>query len=140
MREDREYRIAWGLCYIFWFPFTFLIVPGMGDPIYLTICIIVCFVMLAASFQSVKHRTLPRPRKVYPHTPRGYKEHEWDSLVLYYRGRCLRCKRRGTPRNPITRDHIIPRIKGGPDILDNLQPLCKSCNSSKKDKTIDYRP
>lgn len=31
-------------------------------------------------------------------------------------------------------DHYIPLSRGGPDALDNLIPLCKSCNASKNDK------
>lgn len=41
--------------------------------------------------------------------------------------RCVQC---GTHLN-LTCDHIIPESKGGPTTFDNLQTLCRSCNSSK---------
>ena len=28
----------------------------------------------------------------------------------------------------------VPESKGGPMVLDNLQTLCRSCNSRKKDR------
>jgi len=34
----------------------------------------------------------------------------------------------------------VPLIKGGSDSIDNLQPLCGYCNSSKGTRVIDYRP
>ena len=34
----------------------------------------------------------------------------------------------------LTADHIIPEIKGGPTTLENLQTLCRSCNTRKKDR------
>lgn len=31
----------------------------------------------------------------------------------------------------MTRDHIVPLSKGGPDTLDNSQTMCKVCNERK---------
>ena len=41
--------------------------------------------------------------------------------------RCVRC---GAAED-LAVDHIYPWSRGGPDTLDNLQALCKPCNSSK---------
>ena len=49
--------------------------------------------------------------------------------------KCLCC---GVNHN-LTIDHIIPIHKGGKNELSNLQTLCKSCNSKKGIKIIDYR-
>lgn len=64
---------------------------------------------------------------------------EWEALKLYYNYTCLCCGRR-EPEIKLTRDHIIPLVKHGSDYIDNIQPLCRSCNSSKNVKIIDYRP
>ena len=40
---------------------------------------------------------------------------------------CLHC---GTTEN-LSMDHVIPWSLGGPDTEDNLQTLCRSCNSKK---------
>jgi ATP adenylyltransferase len=37
-------------------------------------------------------------------------------------------------------DHIVPRVRGGKDNPDNLQALCYSCNSMKRDRdATDFR-
>ena len=43
-----------------------------------------------------------------------------------------RCKRCGAePPSELTIDHILPLTRGGTNALDNLQLLCRPCNSSK---------
>ena len=63
-------------------------------------------------------------------------EEDWKTLVSLFGSRCLLC---GETRN-LTIDHIIPVSRCGYHEISNLQPLCKSCNSSKHDKIIDARP
>ena len=33
----------------------------------------------------------------------------------------------------MTKDHIIPRSKGGPDCIENFQTMCEECNKKKRD-------
>lgn len=66
-------------------------------------------------------------------------EAEWETLKAAYNYTCLCCGRR-EPEATLTRDHVIPLNVGGNDSIDNIQPLCKSCNSRKSTKVIDYRP
>lgn len=63
------------------------------------------------------------------HTPK-----EWDDMVSFFENTCCIC----LCQKPITKDHIIPIFHGGSDAIENLQPLCFSCNSGKMD-SCDYR-
>ncbi len=40
------------------------------------------------------------------------------------------CKQCGG-RTHLTADHVVPESRGGSTALDNLQTLCRSCNSAK---------
>ena len=64
---------------------------------------------------------------------------EWFDLKAKYNFTCLCCGRR-EPKISLTKDHVIPLALGGRGSIDNIQPLCLPCNSSKHKKIVDYRP
>lgn len=68
-----------------------------------------------------------------------YSQGEWEVLKTIYGNICLACGLKETEDSKLTADHILPITLGGQDSLENLQPLCKSCNSKKYNKFIDYR-
>lgn len=63
---------------------------------------------------------------------------EWRALKQKYDYTCLRCRKQ-EPEIKLTPDHVKPLVQGGSNSIDNIQPLCFSCNCSKRDKHIDYR-
>lgn len=62
---------------------------------------------------------------------------EWETLKAQYNWKCPRCKK-AEPKIKLTVDHIIPVTKGGSNNIENIQPLCQPCNSSKQTKIIKY--
>jgi len=57
-------------------------------------------------------------------------------------GRCYYCGVALNPFTPggLTYDHMIPQSRDGEHLIENLVLACKSCNSSKNDKTVEeYR-
>lgn len=60
--------------------------------------------------------------------------------------KCLKCSRKLDPFAALTSpdamhvDHVVPRSKGGIDHLSNYQPLCRTCNVRKGNRSnADYR-
>ena len=64
-----------------------------------------------------------------------FTDEQFTELCKQYDNRCLRCRE----VKKLAADHIVPLSKGGSNYIDNIQPLCKSCNSKKGTRTIDYR-
>jgi len=68
-----------------------------------------------------------------------YTAQEWRELKEKFGNKCLACGKK-EPEVLITPDHIIPIIKKGKNTIDNIQPLCRTCNFRKnKHHSIDYR-
>ena len=58
----------------------------------------------------------------------------WSSVALRVvaeERHCRACGHPGSPDNPLTADHIVPRARGGGNDRANLQCLCRRCNSAK---------
>ncbi len=61
---------------------------------------------------------------------------EWRELRQKFGNKCLCC---GSTKR-ITADHVVPLSVGGRNTIDNIQPLCMTCNRRKWATSIDYRP
>jgi 5-methylcytosine-specific restriction endonuclease McrA len=60
---------------------------------------------------------------------------DWLALCDAVGNRCLACGATGA----LEQDHVIPLSRGGLHVIENLQPLCRSCNARKHTQATDYR-
>lgn len=58
---------------------------------------------------------------------------EFDYTCVY----CGKTRTRSGRRVRLTRDHIVPLIKGGDNTRSNIVPACRSCNSSKGSLSLE---
>jgi hypothetical protein len=72
--------------------------------------------------------------------PEGTRRGRMKWLRQYERqgGLCAICGEWRAPAG-MTRDHIVPRAKGGGTDWDNIQLTCEPCNSAKGDKMPNER-
>jgi 5-methylcytosine-specific restriction endonuclease McrA len=100
-----------------------------------------------------RHKILKQKRKRYAENPSipmarkarytarkagaggSFTAEEWQVLCEKHNHRCLCCGK----KKLLESDHIIPISEGGSSDIENIQPLCRSCNASKGTQTIDYR-
>jgi len=69
---------------------------------------------------------------------------QWDTILKWQNYTCAgfphgSCNKQFTLENQPTRDHIIPLSAGGGITFENVQALCRSCNTkkhTKKDKSL----
>lgn len=56
-----------------------------------------------------------------------------------YYGKCSYCQI-VYPASELTRDHVWPKSKGGPNAKWNLALACRACNEKKADKPPQFLP
>ena len=65
---------------------------------------------------------------------RELKKTKWWQNKLQV-GKCYYCEKRFS-KVELTMDHVVPLIRGGKSIKNNLVLACKKCNFDKKHKTL----
>jgi hypothetical protein len=66
-------------------------------------------------------------------------DEQWRELLKRYIA-CPSCHRKWNEKIKPTRDHIIPLTAGGNDNIENIQPLCLTCNVRKHNKLVFDSP
>jgi 5-methylcytosine-specific restriction endonuclease McrA len=84
-----------------------------------------------------KARALRAQRIVDARARGTHTEQEWAGLLAACGDKCVKC---GGVDGGIHKDHIEPVYRGGSDAIENLQPLCRTCNTAKGPDSTDYRP
>jgi len=60
---------------------------------------------------------------------------EWEVIKRQYDYQCWMCGE-NEPEIKLTVDHILPTSRNGVNTIDNIQPLCRSCNAKKGNKSV----
>jgi hypothetical protein len=69
--------------------------------------------------------------------PSNYSVELWEECKKFFNNKCAYCGNEAK----LTEEHFIPLSKGGEYTRNNIIPVCKSCNSSKRDRNFfEYYP
>lgn len=78
-----------------------------------------------------RHRNQHRRARKRDAEGDGVTPEEFERIVKNQHNKCNMCGRRFCKSRPATMDHVVPLSKNGAHSSDNIQALCRSCNSSK---------
>jgi hypothetical protein len=71
--------------------------------------------------------------------PQGKREPSQGLRMKVFERDSFRCLHCGIQKD-LSVDHVVPWSRGGPTVIENLQTLCRKCNSRKRDKLPESRP
>jgi 5-methylcytosine-specific restriction endonuclease McrA len=70
--------------------------------------------------------------------PKRLKEEVWLKYMgNKQEGKCFCCQTRTISTFDFEAGHVTSRKNGGQPVLENLRPICRSCNSSMGDKNLE---
>lgn len=68
--------------------------------------------------------------------PAGLTLAEYVAVYVAFGGRCAYCsKSEAENGRRLDLDHVLPLSRGGTNVAGNVAPSCRSCNSSKRNRT-----
>jgi uncharacterized protein YdaU (DUF1376 family) len=91
--------------------------------------------MLSVQAREMNNKELRSGRIQAARAKATHTKEEWQALLDASDRKCVKC---GGP-GPIEKDHIVPIYQGGTDGIENLQPLCRTCNAAKGPDSTDHR-
>lgn len=78
----------------------------------------------------IKSRNRYKRKQQAKDLPCSFTKKDWLTTKKYFNYECAYCG----VKSKLTQDHFIPVSKGGEYTINNIVPVCKSCNSSKLNK------
>lgn len=88
---------------------------------------------LRSAYSQMNMPSVVRHVKMPKHKGKGIK-YSGENVWARDKGRCQYCGLQ-VPRSQFTRDHVIPKSRGGKSSFDNIVTACHNCNNRKANRT-----